>query len=80
MTRRRFTDLSPRTRGAFVALGTVQVALNVAAQIDITRRPVGQVRGSKLGWRLVSLIDISRPTRLFQVGTHSRAKRLTQIG
>lgn len=68
MTRRRFTDLSPRTRGAFVALGTVQVALNVAAQIDITRRPVGQVRGSKLGWRLVSLINIFGPLAYFRWG------------
>ena len=67
MTRRRFTDLSPRTRGAFVALGTVQVALNVAAQIDITRRPVGQVRGSN--WVAPGeLINIFGPLAYFRWG------------
>ncbi len=48
---RRWAELSPRTRAAVMALGTVQVALGLAAQIDITRRPSGQIRGAPWRWR-----------------------------
>src|SRR4029453_16199921 len=61
MAKRRFSDLSPRSRMLLVALGVLQVSLNAAAQVDISRRPATEVRGSKIGWRLVSLINIFGP-------------------
>jgi hypothetical protein len=51
-----------------VLLGVVQVSLNVAAQVDITRRPASQVRGSKIQWRLVSLINFFGPLAYFKWG------------
>ncbi|MGH8961703.1 MAG: PLDc N-terminal domain-containing protein [Jatrophihabitantaceae bacterium] len=68
MTGRRFRDLSPRTRNLIIALGVVQVALNVAAQLDITRRSRSEIRGSKIRWRLVSLINIFGPITYFRRG------------
>jgi hypothetical protein len=68
MAKRRFSDLSPRTRKLLVALGAVQVSLNVAAQVDISHRSSAEVRGSKIGWRLVSLINVFGPLAYFRWG------------
>jgi hypothetical protein len=68
MTKRRFSDLSPRRRMLLVALGAVQISLNLAAQIDISRRSPSEVRGSKIGWRLVSLVNIFGPVAYFRWG------------
>jgi hypothetical protein len=52
---RQFKDLSPARR--FWAPGVIAaaVALVAAAEVDIQRRPAGEVRGSKLLWRVLSL-------------------------
>ena len=68
MAKRRFRDLSPRTRKLLVALGAVQVSLNIAAQLDISRHSTAEVRGSKVGWRLVSLINVFGPLAYFRWG------------
>lgn len=68
MAKRRFSDLSPRNQKLIIALGSVQVALNLAAQVDISRRPASQLRGSKTKWRLVSLINIFGPLTYFRWG------------
>ena len=68
MAKRRFRDLSPRTRYLLVALGVVEVALNAAAQVDITRRPAAAIRGPKAGWRLVSLVNVAGPLAYFRWG------------
>jgi len=49
-TRKKWKDLSPRTRRVVVVVGAVEGALKIAALIDLTRRPASQVRGSKVGW------------------------------
>jgi hypothetical protein len=51
-----------------VALGVLQVSLNAAAQVDISRRPASDVRGSKIGWRLISLINVFGPLAYFRWG------------
>jgi hypothetical protein len=66
--KRRFRDLSPRSRRLLVALGAVQLSLNVAAQIDISRRMSAEVRGPKVCWRLVSLINVLGPLAYFRWG------------
>jgi hypothetical protein len=68
MASRRFHDLSPRSRTALIALGAVQISLNIAAQVDISRRSANQVRGSKIRWRLVSLINVFGPLAYFRWG------------
>lgn len=77
MANRRFRDLPPQTRRALVALGVVQVSLNIAAQFDISRRSANQLRGSKIRWRLVSLINVFGPLAYFRWGRIPEADRLT---
>lgn len=50
MAKKRWQDLSPRTRQVIVVAGAVEGALKVAALVDLKRRPAGQVRGSKKTW------------------------------
>ena len=48
--RRRWSDLSKRTRTLIVAVAVADGALRVAALIDIQRRPASQIRGQKWAW------------------------------
>jgi hypothetical protein len=48
--RRRWSDLSERTRRLLIAAAVADGALRVAALIDITRRPASQIRGRKRVW------------------------------
>ena len=48
--RRRWSDLSKRTRILLIAAAAADGALRVAALIDIKRRPAGQIRGGKGVW------------------------------
>lgn len=50
MSRRRWSDLSPRTRRAIAVAGTVDAGLKVWALRDLRRRPAEQVRGPKSAW------------------------------
>jgi hypothetical protein len=58
VTRRRWTDLSPRARRLILAVGGAEGVLKIAALIDLVRRPASQVRGSKLTWAVaITLIN-----------------------
>lgn len=48
--RKRWRDLSPRTRRLMIAVGIAESLLKAAALIDIRRRPAAQIRGSKRIW------------------------------
>jgi len=48
--RRRWSDLSERTRRLLIAAAVADGALRVAALIDIKRRPASQIRGRKPVW------------------------------
>ncbi len=50
MARRKWSDLSPRTRRLIVAGAAVETSLKAAALVDIKRRPASQIRGSKWMW------------------------------
>jgi hypothetical protein len=52
---RQFKDLSPARRFWVPGVIAAAVALVAAAEVDIQRRPAGEVRGSKLLWRVLSL-------------------------
>lgn len=49
-TRRRWQDLSPRTRRLVVAGALVDGALRIAALVDLRHRPADRVRGPKKAW------------------------------
>ena len=56
MPRRRWSDLSDRTRRLLVTAAAVDGALRVAALVDIKRRPASQIRGRKGVWAAVVAI------------------------
>jgi hypothetical protein len=50
MAKKRWHDLSPRTRQIIVAAAAIEGALKVAALVDLKQRPAEQVHGSKMTW------------------------------
>ncbi len=50
---RQWSDLSERTRRLLTIAAVAEGILKVAALIDITRRPAGQIRGRKWLWAAV---------------------------
>jgi hypothetical protein len=50
MAKRKWNDLSPRTRRVIIVGATVDATLKIAALADLARRPSSQVRGSKAVW------------------------------
>ena len=48
--RRRWSDLSKRTRILLITVAVADGSLGVAALIDIQRRPASQIRGRKGMW------------------------------
>ena len=48
--RRRWSDLSKRTRTLIITVAVADGALRVAALVDIRRRPASQIRGRKWVW------------------------------
>jgi hypothetical protein len=58
VTRRTWSELSPRTGRLIVVTGVGEGLLKVAALIDLARRPAAEVRGSKVWWALaVTLVN-----------------------
>jgi hypothetical protein len=48
--RKRFGELSPRTRKLIIAAGVAEAGLKAVALMDIRHRPASQVRGPKWLW------------------------------
>jgi hypothetical protein len=48
--KRRWSDLSKRTRRLLIGAAVAEGGLKTAALIDIKRRPASQIRGSKWLW------------------------------
>ena len=66
--KRRWSDLSPRTRGAIVAAGVVQNSLLVATLIDLRRRPARKIRGDKRLWTAAAFVSWVGPISYFTYG------------
>jgi hypothetical protein len=66
--KKKWADLSTAQRSATVVGAVVQLTLLAAAQIDIGRRSSDEIRGSKLMWRLIVLINFIGPFAYFAVG------------
>lgn len=50
MATRKWSELSERTRRFIIVAGSLEGVLKIAALLDLRRRPVEQVRGSKKAW------------------------------
>ncbi len=68
MEKKRWKDLSPRQRWGIVLAGAAQLALLIAALLDIYRRPAEEIRGSKKLWALASFVNFVGPLAYFLFG------------
>jgi bacteriorhodopsin len=66
--KRRWADLSAGQRGAIGGAAVVQVALLVAALLDLRRRPARKVRGDKRLWAAASFVNYIGPLAYFAYG------------
>lgn len=58
VAKKKWTDLSPRTRRLFVITAAFEGVLKIAALVDLARRPADEVRGSKPRWAVaIALIN-----------------------
>ncbi len=68
MAKKQWKDLSPGQQWGIVLSGAVQLALLIAALLDIYRRPAEEIRGSKRLWALVSFVNFIGPLAYFLFG------------
>lgn len=54
--RRRWSDLSERSRRLIVIGAAFEGILKLAALVDITRRPASQIRGPKAAWTVAVIL------------------------
>ena len=66
--KRRWSDLSPRTRAAIIAAGAVQNSLLVATLVDLRRRPARKIRGDKRLWTAAAFVSWVGPIGYFTYG------------
>jgi hypothetical protein len=50
LAKRRWSELSERSRRLIVVAGVFEGILKIAALVDLKRRPAEEVRGSKWAW------------------------------
>jgi Phospholipase_D-nuclease N-terminal len=75
--RRRWSDLSDRSRKRIIVGAVFEGILKVAALVDIKRRPADQIRGSKSVWAVVIVLVNSAggaPLAYFLFGRRRVAK------
>lgn len=78
--RRRWSDLSPRTRRLIIAGAAAEGALKAVALADIKRRPAEEIHGPKAAWVLVVTLVNSfgaAPLAYFRFGRRKEARRRT---
>ncbi|HLT84288.1 MAG TPA: PLD nuclease N-terminal domain-containing protein [Phototrophicaceae bacterium] len=69
--KRSWTDLSSPQRATVVGTGMIQLALAVAAWVDLARRPADQVNGRKGLWAAVIAVNWVGPIAYFVKGRRS---------
>lgn len=75
MTRKKWQELSPRTRRLIIVGGVFEGVLKLAALVDLARRPAAEVRGTKVRWALAIVLTNSLgalPIAYFAWGRRAR--------
>jgi bacteriorhodopsin len=67
-TKKKWSELSGRSRKLITVTGVIEVALLVATLVDIKRRPADQIRGSKRLWTALAFVNIIGPIAYFAFG------------
>jgi len=65
---KRWSELSSGKRTGIVLSGAVQVALLIAALVDIRRRPQEEIRGDKRLWTVAASVNFVGPVSYFLFG------------
>jgi hypothetical protein len=68
MADKKWGELSTAQKRGIALSGAVHIGLQIAALIDIHRRPAGEIRGSKSAWTAVSFINFAGPISYFAFG------------
>ena len=68
MAKKTWKEMSPASRTGTVVVGLAQIALMLAAQRDISRRPAELINGPKAAWRMAALINFIGPMGYFVFG------------
>lgn len=66
--KKTWKEMSPAGKAGTIVVGVAQVALLLAAQRDISRRPAELINGPKVAWRLAALVNFIGPTGYFIFG------------
>ncbi|PNH82841.1 hypothetical protein CXZ05_14425 [Arthrobacter sp. AFG20] len=66
--KKSWKELPPAARIGTLVIGAAQLAFLAAAQRDLSRRPTEQIRGSKMFWRLATLVNFIGPGSYFAFG------------
>ena len=74
--RKTWSDMGKKQQLSVIVGGVVQVALLVAALVDIKRRPAELIRGRKALWVGLSFINYVGPLAYFIIG---RRRAGTQV-
>ncbi len=56
MAKRRWSDLSPRSRRLIIVGAVFEGLLKIAALVDLVRRPAEQIRGRKWVWAVAVVL------------------------
>jgi Phospholipase_D-nuclease N-terminal len=67
-TKKKWNELSGRSRKLITVTGVIEVALLVATLVDIKRRPAEQIKGSKRLWTALAFVNIIGPIAYFTFG------------
>jgi hypothetical protein len=67
-TKKKWSELSDRSRRLITVLGIVEGILLVATLVDIRRRPAEEIKGSKRMWTALAFVNIIGPIAYFAFG------------
>lgn len=70
--KKKFSELSPRSRTAIRVGAFAQIALQAAALWDLSRRPATEIRGAKRAWVAASFVNYFGPIAYFVWGRDVR--------
>jgi hypothetical protein len=67
-TKKRWRDRTPTQRAGILLVGSIQLALLVAALTNIRRRPAAEIRGGKRLWTALAFVNGIGPITYFTCG------------
>jgi len=71
-TKKKWSELSTRSRRLVTITGVIEMALLAATLVDLKRRPAEQIKGSKRLWTALAFVNIVGPLAYFAFGRRRR--------